>query len=126
MTIEHIAIYVNNLEKSAEFYEKYFEGRRGELYHNTKTGFYSYFISFTDGARLELMHDPLTVGNAGRSQIGFAHIAFSVGSKEKVLSLTEVLRSDGYRVTGEPRTTGDGYFESVILDNEGNKIEITI
>lgn len=96
------------------------------MYHNKNTGFRSYFLTFADGARLEIMNksemDDLPKGIA---RTGFIHIAFSVGSKEKVDSLTAQLKADGYTVISGPRTTGDGYYESCILDFEGNQIEIT-
>jgi lactoylglutathione lyase len=129
MKIEHIAIYVKDLEKSKLFYEKYFNAKSNEKYRNPKTQFESYFLSFSEGARLEIMTLPTvnsTSNNVLLNLIGLAHFSVSVGSKENVLALTETLRKDGYTISGEPRTTGDGYFESVILDCDGNKIEITI
>ena len=129
MKIEHIAIYVKDLEKSKLFYEKYFNAKSNEKYRNPKTQFESYFLSFSEGARLEIMTLP-TVSSVSNSislnLVGLAHFSISVGSKDEVISLTEKLRQEGYTVFGEPRTTGDGYFESVILDSDGNKIEITI
>lgn len=129
MKIEHIAVYTKDLEKSREFYEKYFNAKANEKYKNRNTGFQSYFLSFNEGARLEIMASPLinTEQNSIMlNLIGLAHFSISVGSKEKVLSLTETLRKDSYKIFGEPRLTGDGYFESIILDPDGNKIEITI
>jgi len=127
MMVNHIALYVKDLESEKRFFESYFQGESGERYHNPKTGFTSYFISFEDGARLEIMNDSLTTGHKnGRQRIGYAHIAFSVGSKDVVEKLTEQLRADGFRIISEPRTTGDGYYESCIADKEGNRIEITI
>lgn len=127
MKIDHIAVYVKNLKAAKNFFCRYFNGTVGEMYHNTKTGFMSYFISFEDGARLEVMTRPETAGNQHQQQfIGYVHLAFSVGSREDVISLTERLRTDGYRIVSEPRITGDGYFESVVLDHEDNMIEITI
>lgn len=128
MRIEHVALCVKNLERSREFFEKYFAARSSGLYCNPKTGFSSYFLSFEDGARLELMNysDTADDREKGAHTAGYAHIAFSVGSRESVVSLTERLRADGYRIVGEPRTTGDGYFESVIADPEDNLIEITV
>ena len=126
MRIEHAALYVENLENSRRFFEKYFSAVSGKLYHNPKTGFSSYFLSFDDGARLEIMHR-LGVGkrDSDTDTLGFAHLAFSVGSRESVDSITAELKADGYRVVSGPRTTGDGYYESCILDDEGNRIEIT-
>lgn len=127
MKIEHLAIWVNNLEAMRTFYETYFGAKAGERYHNPTKKFYSYFLSFEEGCRLELMNRPDILQNKNSGEyIGMIHFAISVGSKAKVDSLTEVLRQANYKIVGEPRTTGDGYYESVILDPEGNRIEITI
>lgn len=128
MRIEHLAIYTKDLEKLKEFYIKYFHAQASEKYKNPNTQFKSYFLSFKEGCRLEIMNLPNVIENKEISlnTCGLAHFAISVGSKENVLALTEQLRTDGYIIKGEPRTTGDGYFESVILDPDGNKIEITI
>ena len=127
MKIEHVAMYVNNLEAAKDFFVKYFGGGANELYHNKKTDFRSYFISFEDGARLEIMNKPYMEDvNKGFNRTGYIHLAFSVGSKEKVDELTEILKNDGYEVLSGPRTTGDGYYESCILGIEGNQIEITV
>lgn len=127
MRIEHTAIYVNDLEKTKEFFMKYFDAKSNEMYHNQRTGFQSYFLSFEDGARLEIMSKPDTVdAEKPLTRTGFVHVAFSVGSKEAVDSLTKRLKADGYEVISGPRTTGDGYYESCILDGEGNQIEITV
>jgi len=129
MRIEHIAIWVKDLEQMRTFYEKYFNASSNELYHNKTKQFKSYFLTFSDGARLELMHRPDISTNPNTSTTehhGYIHYAMSVGSKEEVDRLTERLREDGLSIIGEPRTTGDGYYESVILDPEGNRIEITV
>lgn len=127
MKLAHLAIWVEDLEKMKAFYCHYFDLIPGEKYHNPNKNFTSYFLSFESGAQIELMQKPEIHSNQNLNySFGLAHIAISTGSKEQVLSLTEKLRSDGYQVTGEPRTTGDGYFESVVLDPEGNAIEITI
>ena len=128
MKIDHLAIWVKDLERMKQFYEYHFQGTAGQKYHNPKKLFESYFISFSEGCRLELMHQPeiKVKPNDGQQQhIGLIHFAISVGSKEQVNHLTERLRSDGYRIMGEPRTTGDGCYESVVLDPEGNRVEIT-
>ena len=128
MKIDHIAIWVNNLEKMKRFYEDYFQGSAGEKYYNPKKKFESYFISFNEGSRLELMYQPNIPEKQNDNQkqhMGLIHFAISVGSKEKVDHLTEQLRKDGSYVIGEPRTTGDGCYESVVLDPENNRIEIT-
>ncbi|WP_299318007.1 VOC family protein [uncultured Maribacter sp.] len=127
MRIEHIAIWVIDLETMRTFYETYFNAIAGEKYHNPTKEFTSYFLSFTDGARLELMHKPsITATTDNEVNPGFIHFAMSVGSKKQVNVLTEKLREDGFTIAGEPRTTGDGYYESLVLDPEGNQIEITI
>lgn len=120
-------MYVNDLESARDFFVKYLDGSSNEGYHNINTGFRSYFISFEDGARLEIMNIP-DVHDCDRSadRTGYAHIAFSVGSKAKVDELTELLRTDGYKVKSGPRTTGDGYYESCIVAFEDNLIEITV
>ena len=127
MKIEHIAMYVNDLEAARDFFVKYLGGASNGGYHNEKTDFRSFFISFDDGARLELMNKPgLDDMDKPLNRTGFIHIAFSVGSKEKVDELTENLKAAGYDVASGPRTTGDGYYESCIVGIEGNQIEITI
>lgn len=111
------------------FYEKYFDATAGKKYYNPKKNFESYFLQFDGGARLELMRKSeisLRVSETDQEYLGLAHFAMAVGSKEKVNSLTEQLRNDGFKIIGEPRTTGDGYYESVVLDPEGNRIEITV
>lgn len=126
MKIEHLAIWVRDLEKMKEFYSKYFGASVGEKYSNPKKEFESYFLTFDEGARIELMKKSGIHKSSQEELIGLAPIAISVGSKSIVDQLTERLRADGYSVTGEPRTTGDGYYESVILDPEGNRVEITV
>lgn len=127
MKIEHIAMYVNDLEAARDFFIKYLGGISNDGYHNTKTGFYSYFISFEDGARLEIMNKPdLADPKKELNRTGYAHIAFSLGNKEAVDSLTSRLKDDGYEIASGPRTTGDGYYESCIVAIEGNQIELTV
>ncbi len=127
MRIEHAAMYVRDLEKEKEFFVKYLEAVPNEGYHNRNTDFQSYFLTFEGGARLELMTRPeLTEEGKDPMRIGLAHLAFSVGSREKVDKLTERLRGDGYEVVSGPRTTGDGYYESCILAVENNLIEVTV
>ena len=126
MRVEHIAMYVNDLDKARDFFIKYFNAAANDGYHNETTNFRSYFLTFDDGARLELMYHPdMQDIEKGIRRAGFIHIAFSVGSKEKVDELTQILKNDGYEVLSGPRTTGDGYYESCIVGIEGNQIEIT-
>ncbi len=127
MKIEHVAMFVNDLEAARDFFVKYLGGRSNDGYHNPKTDFRSFFISFDDGARLEIMNKP-GVSDVEKSKecTGFVHVAFSVGSKEKVDELTERFKEDGYEVISGPRYTGDGYYESCIVGIEGNRIEITV
>lgn len=127
MKIEHLAIWVNDLEGMKGFYETYFGAKTGSKYHNPSKKFTSYFLSFGDGPRLELMHRPdiAQKSNGVDEQIGLSHFAVSVGSKKKVDALTEQIRDSGHKIIGDPRTTGDGYYESVVLDPENNTIEIT-
>lgn len=125
MRIEHLAIWAKNIEELRTFYLNYFGATSNERYFNPTKNFQSYFLSFGSGCRLELMQKPEIPenDNAGET-IGIAHFAISLGSEASVNSLTETLRSDGHRIVGEPRRTGDGYYESVVLDPEGNRIEI--
>jgi lactoylglutathione lyase len=128
MRIEHLAIWVKGLEAMKEFYEVFFEANAGNKYHNPVKKFTSYFLSFKDGPRLELMYRP-DIAEKVRSKeehIGIIHFAIAVGSKQKVDELTDSLRNSGHQVVVEPRTTGDGYYESVVLDPEQNRIEITV
>lgn len=126
MWIEHIAMYVNDIEKTKEFFVKYFNATSNEGYHNTNTDFRSYFLSFDDGTRLEIMNRPqMKDEEKTLNRTGYIHIAFSLGSKKQVDDLTERLRNDGFSVVSGPRTTGDGYYESCIIGIEGNQIEIT-
>ena len=127
MKIEHIALYVNDLEHARKFFMKYLGAKSNDGYHNPRTNFRSYFLSFDDGARLEIMNEPeMTDFPKELARTGYAHIAFSVGSKEKVDALTAELKADGYAIVSGPRTTGDGYYESCIVAIEENQIEITV
>ncbi|MBE5912136.1 VOC family protein [Pseudobutyrivibrio sp.] len=127
MRIEHVAMYVNDIENARDFFVKYLDGKSNDGYHNVKTDFRSYFISFEDGARLEIMNRPDMIDEVkSLNRTGLIHIAFSVGSKERVDELTERLNAAGYDIVSGPRTTGDGYYESCIIAIEGNQIEITI
>lgn len=128
MKIEHIAIWVNDLDKVKDFYVKYFDMKCSKKYVNSQKKFSSFFLSF-EGAftRIEIMNRPDIVEIEGKhsSTFGLTHFSISVGGKKKVDELTEIFRKDGYIIVGEPRTTGDGYYESVVEDCEGNWVEIT-
>ena len=127
MRIEHIAMYVSDLEKAKCFFENYFGAVSGNKYHNIKTDFSSYFLTFDSGARLEIMHRPNLTENPNRSSVcGYTHLAFRVGSKEKVDELTKQLVADGYALITGPRITGDGYYESCIVGFDNSLIEITV
>lgn len=127
MKIEHIALYVNDLDGAKEFFETYFDAASNDGYHNAKTDFRSYFLTFSNGSRLEIMTKPdLTDSGNLLDRFGYAHIAFSAGSREAVDALTSRLNAGGYPTLSGPRVTGDGYYESSILGFEGNILEITV
>lgn len=125
MKIEHLALYVSNLEAMKDFYIKYFNAKAGASYHNPRTGLKTYFLSFDGDCRLEIMTRPGLSPRGSDTSLGYIHLALSAGSKEEVDSLTQKLKNDGIEVLSEPRATGDGYYESQIKDPEGNIIEIT-
>lgn len=126
MKIDHIAMYVCDLEKVKEFFVRFFGAHSNEMYHNPKTGLRSYFLSFAEGARLEIMNRPeVVVAERSLFQQGYIHLSFSVGTKEKVDELTRTLAEQGYEVLSGPRTTGDGFYESCIVGPEGYQIELT-
>ena len=129
MRIEHVALWSPDIERMKHYYERYFGATASLRYENPAKRFQSYFLSFESGARLELMQHPdLAQGHSdpGTKTSGYAHLAVSVGSEARVSEVTERLRSAGYRVIDGPRRTGDGYFESVVLDPDGNRIELTV
>ncbi len=126
MKIEHIAVYVKDLESARNFFLTFFNAESNSGYHNERTGFRSYFLTFADGARLEIMEKPdMEDSEKKLSRTGYAHLAFSLGDRQKVDELTARMQAAGYEVISGPRTTGDGYYESCILDGEGNQIELT-
>ncbi len=125
MKINHTALYVKDLEGARAFYCQYFGATVNQKYHNPRTGLQTYFLTFDGEERLEIMTRPDLVESEKKlfSQ-GFIHLAFSVGSRQQVDELTQRLKDDGFTVLSGPRTTGDGYYESCILDPENNQIEI--
>lgn len=152
MKIEHVAIWAKDIDKICDFYHKYFDGVVHPVYHNPAKQFTSRFVTFESGARLEVMHRPdvgtvtslqsythrsanekmraffrfLTSAVFHVEHCGLTHLSFSVGSKEGVDRLTQKMSDDGIQIVGQPRTTGDGYYESVVLDPEGNRVEVTV
>jgi len=129
MRISHLAIWTKDLEGLREFYVKYFGGKNNDKYVNPAKHFESYFVSFEDGTNLEIMRSSAIIDKDHETSAvlqGYAHMAFSVGSKEMVDQLTKQLEEDGYTIVSRPRTTGDGYYESCILDPDENPVEITV
>jgi lactoylglutathione lyase len=128
MRLEHVALWTEDLARLTNFYTAYFGAIAGAKYVNRSKGYESRFLSFESGARLELMNTSMLapVKHArGAQRMGLTHLAVSVGSVQTVNELTSRLRHDGFEVLEGPRATGDGYYESVILDPDGNRIEIT-
>lgn len=129
MHIEHLAVWVKDLEVMKDFYCSYFAATANSKYINPTKQFQSYFLSFAGGPRLELMQMPTvpdTKDNIYEQFTGLIHFAVSLGSKEKVDEMTAKFKADGFEVLDGPRITGDGYYESVILDPEKNRIELTL
>ncbi len=125
--IEHVALWTDDLERSRRFYAAHLGGHASPLYRNEQTGFESYFLAFGGGPRLELMRMPgIALGPDGYQALGFVHIAFSLGSEAAVDALTRTIEEAGYEVVSEPRRTGDVYYESVVLDPDGNRVELTV
>ncbi|MCT4631561.1 MAG: VOC family protein [Firmicutes bacterium] len=127
MKIEHIAIWSPDIDRLRDFYIKYFNAKANKKYENKKTGFSSYFLEFEGASRLEIMNisNLSSSKNLEDRQYGYCHLAIAVGTMFRVMKLTKLLYEDGYEVVSQPRMTGDGYIESVILDPDGNRIEIT-
>lgn len=125
MKIEHIALWVADLEGMRQFYETHFDAKSNNRYENAVKGFSSYFLTFSSGARLELMQRT-DITERTSNALGYAHFAFSLGSKQAVDDWTARLRDEGVTHLDGPRTTGDGYYESTVADPEGNVIELTL
>ncbi len=129
MRIDHVALWTTDIERCKAFYARYFAATGGAGYRNDAKGFESCFLSFADGTRIELMKtsqlNPVAI-EPGAQRMGLTHLAISVGSEHLVDELTKRLKADGFPVLDGPRRTGDGYYESVVLDPDGNRIEITV
>ena len=127
--IEHIALWTSDIERLAAFYAKYLGASVGPRYVNATKGFESRFLTFDSGARVELMKtstlQPQRYAH-GVQRMGLTHLAFSLGAESRVDELTGRLRTDGFAIEDGPRRTGDGYYESVVLDPDGNRIELTV
>lgn len=127
--IEHVALWTEDIDRLARFYARYFGATASAKYSNPAKGFESCFLTFQGGPRLELMKTsvlrPLK-HESGTQRMGLTHLAFSVGSESGVDELTATLREAGFAVEDGPRRTGDGYYESVILDPDGNRLELTL
>jgi lactoylglutathione lyase len=129
MKIEHIALWTEDIDRLVGFYGKYFQVKAGSRYRNASKGFESCFLSFSSGTRLEVMsstRESFADLHSDVQSIGLAHFAIAVGSEQRVDTLTSLIQSDGFQVLDGPRRTGDGYYESVVLDPDGNRIEITV
>lgn len=123
--IEHAALWVRDIEVVADFYVKHLGARAGELYHNPAKGFASRFLAFSSGARLEIMTRTGIDTRPAAESLGYAHLALAVGDEAAVDALANAFRASGTRIVDGPRRTGDGYYECVVLDPEGNRVEIT-
>jgi lactoylglutathione lyase len=126
MFIDHVAVWVRDLELMRAFYTEALGGVNGDLYENPATGFRSYFVSLGEGARLELMYRPALPPSPPDAAAGYAHIALALGSRDAVDTAVAALRGRGVSIESEPRITGDGYYEAVFLDPEGNRVELTV
>lgn len=122
--IEHVGLWVRDLDLVCDFYVRHFGAQPGPRYQNVAKGFTSRFLAFADGARLELMTSLGRLSSAGGEHLGLAHMALSLGSEAAVDALTAQLKASNVPVLDGPRCTGDGYYESVVLDPEGNRIEL--
>ena len=122
--IEHVGVWVRDIDTVAAFYARYFGARIGERYENSRKGFASRFLAFGDGARLELMTRVDVTEPAPRVQLGWAHVAITVPGEAAVDSLAARMRAEGVPIDDGPRRTGDGYYECVVRDPDGNRVEI--
>jgi lactoylglutathione lyase len=129
MKIDHIAMWSDDLDRIKDYYVRHFNAQASGKYRNPQKQYEAVFLSFSSGARLEIMKQPGIKGHdagAGMLHTGYAHLSFACGSEQGVDELTERIHKDGYQVINGPRHTGDGYYESVVLDPDGNLVEITV
>ena len=125
MNIEHVAIYVNNLEVEKNFFVKYFNAKASEKYTNFRNDFSSYFLDFDNGSRVEIMHRQSMIDpKKAKYRSGYHHVAISVGNRKAVDELTQIMEDDGIYIVAAPRMTGDGYYASIVADPEDNEIEL--
>lgn len=125
MKLEHVALYVEDLEAMKAFYLRHFGATANTKYHNPRTGLQTYFLSFDGGARLEIMQrSGMRPRASGEHALGYTHISFKLSTVEKVDQLTRQLQESGCPLLNGPRMTGDGYYESLLSDPEGNLIEL--
>ncbi|TFE42248.1 glyoxalase/bleomycin resistance/extradiol dioxygenase family protein [Paraburkholderia dipogonis] len=127
MKITHVALWTNDLDRASDFYRDMFGAEIGETYKSERTqGFSSRFARLPEGPAIEIMHLPrLAPHSVDGPRAGWAHIAISLGTEDAVIALARRMESDGALVSG-PRWTGDGYFEAVVSDPDGNFVEVTI
>ena len=129
MTLEHVAIWTEDLERLKDFYRKYFGGVPNDKYTNPRKGFESHFLTFASGARLEIMRMPHVPANqndtVGKQHLGIIHLAFGVDTMREVDEKAKQLQADGFPILSGPRRTGDGYYEFETLDPDNNRLEVT-
>jgi lactoylglutathione lyase len=128
LKLDHVALWAMDIEVMRAFYQKYFDARSTAKYENDRRRFSSYFLTFPGGGRLELMHQPdirrIPDSQESREFIGYAHLGLELGSRVAVDAMTRRLQDDGFSLLDGPRLTGDGYYESMVADPEGNRIVI--
>ena len=125
MNIDHVALYVNNLEVEKNFFVKYFNAKASEKYTNFRNDFSSYFLDFDNGSRVEIMHRQSMIDpKKAKYRSGYHHVAISVGNRKAVDELTQIMEDDGIYIVAAPRMTGDGYYASIVADPEDNEIEL--